>query len=362
MWFNSENTSEILHFYKIRKLFKEYRNLHNKRFYENWITYDKLLGDESVLLERLDLELDSRREAIERNQTFFDNVVTFNEHSQLPNKIDDQMISTPIELLDRLTSMLKQIVREWTEFGKNERIQNEIFIKQLNELFPDKNIRHKIEILIPGCGLGRLNYDIHQNGYSVEGNEISLFCLLISNLLLNSSEKYIICPYATQFSNVMDINQTIKCFVFPEKPEMVSSSERNDERMGRFSMVAGDFLHVYAKNHDEYYNCIVTNFFIDTGKNIVEYIRTFHQILKEDGWWLNFGPLLYHYENDGNKNVNSICLTGENVRLIINKYFEIKKWDYPIESSYTNNDDMMLTYRYKCINIVCKKRVLTDNH
>ena len=49
-----------------------------------------------------------------------------------------------------------------------------------------------------------------------------------------------------------------------------------------FSMVAGDFLEVYA--NDEYYSsldCVVTCFFIDCAHNIVEFIELIHRILKE---------------------------------------------------------------------------------
>lgn len=63
-------------------------------------------------------------------------------------------------------------------------------------------------------------------------------------------------------------------------------------------MVAGDFVEVYGEEqHIEKWDCIVTCFFIDTAKNILEYIEIFHRILKPGGLWINIGPLLYHYEN-----------------------------------------------------------------
>ena len=40
---------------------------------------------------------------------------------------------------------------------------------------------------------------------------------------------------------------------------------------------------------------MATIFFIDTAHNIIEYIKTIYNILKEDGVWINIGPLLYHY-------------------------------------------------------------------
>ena len=35
------------------------------------------------------------------------------------------------------------------------------------------NNKNKSEILVPGCGLGRLVYELYSRGYQVEGNEFS---------------------------------------------------------------------------------------------------------------------------------------------------------------------------------------------
>ena len=42
-----------------------------------------------------------------------------------------------------------------------------------------------------------------------------------------------------------------------------------------------------------YFN--IFSFFIDTANNIISYIETIYNLLKKDGLWVNFGPLLYHY-------------------------------------------------------------------
>jgi carnosine N-methyltransferase len=57
------------------------------------------------------------------------------------------------------------------------------------------------------------------------------------------------------------------------------------------------------------FDCVVTCFFIDTAKNIVQYLEIIYDLLKPGGYWINFGmtdcpnckinlrtgPLLYHY-------------------------------------------------------------------
>lgn len=42
-------------------------------------------------------------------------------------------------------------------------------------------------MLIPGCGLGRLAWDVAKAGHIAEGNEFSYFMLLTSNFVFNQS-------------------------------------------------------------------------------------------------------------------------------------------------------------------------------
>lgn len=43
----------------------------------------------------------------------------------------------------------------------------------------------KINVLVPGAGLGRLAYEIAKRGYTCQGNEFSLFMLFASYFVLN---------------------------------------------------------------------------------------------------------------------------------------------------------------------------------
>ena len=57
-------------------------------------------------------------------------------------------------------------------------------------------------------------------------------------------------------------------------------------------LIEGDFTTVLS-TQDGYYDVIVTHFFIDTARNLMSYLDTIHRLLKRDGYWVNFGPLLY---------------------------------------------------------------------
>ena len=43
-------------------------------------------------------------------------------------------------------------------------------------------------------------------------------------------------------------------------------------------------------------DAVLTCFFLDTAKNIFQYIETIAACLKPGGCWINLGPLLYHFE------------------------------------------------------------------
>ena len=70
-------------------------------------------------------------------------------------------------------------------------------------------------------------------------------------------------------------------------------------------MCAGEFLESYETQENEW-DCVLTCFFIDTAPVVFEfplfsffdrsYIEVIHKILKPGGYWINLGPLLYHWQ------------------------------------------------------------------
>ena len=66
----------------------------------------------------------------------------------------------------------------------------------------------------------------------------------------------------------------------------------------------------------------MTSYFIDTGKNVLEYLEAIHSTLKSGGIWINLGPLTYHYTNVQGE--ISIELSLEEVQFAVEKIgFEI---------------------------------------
>lgn len=72
-----------------------------------------------------------------------------------------------------------------------------------------------------------------------------------------------------------------------------------------FSMCAGEFVDSYSEQESEW-DCVLTCFFVDTAPVVFEcvqrggvmcrYVELIYKILKPGGYWINLGPLLYHWQ------------------------------------------------------------------
>ncbi|PCH37437.1 N2227-domain-containing protein [Wolfiporia cocos MD-104 SS10] len=253
--------------------------------------------------------------------------------------------------MDKLRSTLKQFVRDWSEEGKSERElsygpMRDALLQHFADIPPEE--RGNFRVLVPGAGLGRLAWDVAKLGFACQGNEFSHYMLLSSYFILNRTDeigKHTIYPYVHSFSNLPSNTAMLRPITVPD---VLPSSLPPGSN---FSLVAGDFEEIYGaeNNEDEpqagTWDAIMTCFFIDTAKNIVNYLRIIHRILAPGGVWINCGPLLWHFENNST-NDPSIELNLEEVKALARKIgFEISN-KRTIDTTYTNNTQSMLGYTY----------------
>ncbi|RIB25886.1 hypothetical protein C2G38_2012776 [Gigaspora rosea] len=257
--------------------------------------------------------------------------------------------------MDKLRSTIKQFVREWAAEGQEERdAAYKPLLEALIEFFKDvpAEERSSIRVLVPGAGLGRLAFDVVKQGFSCQGNEFSFYMLLASHFILNRIERihqYEIYPFVHSFSNIVSSEDQLRPIYIPDVlPSSIPSGVS-------FSMVAGDFVEVYGdEQYNDQWDCIVTCFFIDTAKNILEYIEIFHRILRPGGLWINLGPLLYHYENSPDE--MSIELSLEQVKTVVKDFGFQFLTEKTIHTTYTSNPKGMLKYLYECAFWTCVKQ------
>lgn len=123
---------------------------------------------------------------------------------------------------DRLRSTLRQIVRDWSKEGAAEReIAYGPILETLDRLVEGLSEEEKSEyhVLVPGAGLGRLQFEICKRKMSAQGNECSIYMLMVSNYLLNhttSPLQHVIYPWVHSMTNVRNMQDLLQPVQVPD--------------------------------------------------------------------------------------------------------------------------------------------------
>lgn len=350
---------------KIVRAFKAYAE-HAEWEVSRWErNYDRLPDRHKALLSHHPAKCERARQCIKSNDHFIRSMLTAfdSENGPVPSHLADanQAAScggkkaeqvTPAEM-DKVHYVLKNLMRDWSEDGAVERAQS--YGRVLDEIknvfadWPDKDDSPP-RILVPGAGLGRLCLDIASLGFEVQGNEFSYFMLLCSSFMLNhtvEANQWTIFPWVHNSNNNVADGDQLRPVPVPEvNPcSMVP-------RPGLLSMCAGDFVEVYSSpDMQQGFDCIATNFFIDTAHNIIEYLEIIAGCLKEGGYWINLGPLLYHWADShlyvGDDEM-SVEISLEDVKSIAASVGLRCVRDEFVKAAYTSNQRSLYQTVYKC--------------
>ena len=344
------------------------------------------------------------RDAEVRNQFFLDCVL---RHAELSTSQETLQKDTGKERswasdhhMDKVKSIFKSLVRDWSEEGALERavaydpIING-FMKHLpcqsddgSSSPPPPPPPPPPRVVVPGAGLGRLALELCSKGYAVQGNEFSLQMLLPSDFILNGGcspdQSFSIYPYLTETTNVRSYKDLVKPVLVPDiDPVRMLIGDGSDNkgedqvssRMPDFSMAAGDFISIYNCEQERgKWDGVASCFFLDTASIVVEYLQTIHSMLKDGGLLINFGPLLWHFSTTpmrpgetqesyshrlsslDPRYLESIDLTYEDVKHVLDRVgFDIIEESNHI-AYYTANPHSLKKNEYTCVYFVAKKR------
>lgn len=141
---------------------------------------------------------------IEHANNIFENVYCNDNTSH-----SETEVGTLSEGLDKVQSVFKQLMRDWSSLGAEERGQcYGPIIEEIEAQYPiDKYDRNNLYVLVPGAGLGRLAFEIANRGFACQGNEFNLFMLIVSFYVLNhckSLDMFTIYPWIHQYCNNLE--------------------------------------------------------------------------------------------------------------------------------------------------------------
>ncbi|KAL4814375.1 N2227-like protein-domain-containing protein [Aspergillus spinulosporus] len=184
---------------------------------------------------------------------------------------------------------MKHFVRDWSDEGLFEREGAfKCILDYLSGIDRGEEGR-PVSVLVPGAGAGRLGYEIDAlGGFEVTINEWSAYMNLIYRyaVQIDAPDSLIYHPYIDWWSHHATTSDMQRGVSFPDIIPRPSSKPS-------VVMIEGDFTTVFQESDSSTFDIIVTLFFIDTARNLVNYLETIHRLLKPGGRWINLGPLLY---------------------------------------------------------------------
>ena len=213
-----------------------------------------------------------------------------------PATVPEAPLRSSAEHFHKVKITLAMLVRDWSQEGLLER--EHVYGPLLAEL--DKHLpvtdanRNMQRVLVPGCGLGRLAFDIAARGYATQGNDASYFMLFSSNFILNSVTAPLsltLYPWLHDTGNHFKPGDMLRPVAVPD---IAPSDILSTNPQLNLSMTSGDFLELYGTGEGTW-DAVVTCFFLDTAPVALEYVTTIHRLLRPGGVWINLGPLLYHW-------------------------------------------------------------------
>ncbi|KAH8064205.1 carnosine N-methyltransferase [Aureococcus anophagefferens] len=270
----------------------------------------------------------------------------------------------------KVRSTLHSCARDWSDEGAAERAAcYGPLVDELRARLPvDDGNRNRQRILVPGAGLARLVLEVAAAGYGAQGNEFSYHMLLVSNFILNSHldpRSVALYPYVDQPSNVKQSGDRLRAVRIPDvSPDALLHGAPPCDAPVDFSMAAGEFLEVYRGQDGEWAG-VLSCFFVDTAPVALEYVDAIFDLLEPGGYWINLGPLLYHWvpsssadlEGAGmdDRYAQSIELSWEELKHAIEaRGFELlnEEWRH---CTYTANARSMMNTDYECIFFTARK-------
>ena len=224
---DSKSSSEYEHMKRVVQTMKNYQddmiNQHIKKqmtLLSNSPLKRKNLYTEVGLLEYVDNLVN----CIDANQKVLNEILNSAE-LEIEGEEDKNIPQTLKIDHMRLNDCLAQIVREWSTEGESDRKCFQLVQEELRSYFPETEDRQDICILVPGCGLARLPYELALDGFKVLANEQDYFQLATASFIMNHCSRvdsYRIYPCLHDLRNRINTKAVTTPIPFPGNNNSIS--------------------------------------------------------------------------------------------------------------------------------------------
>mmetsp|Transcript_12381 Transcript_12381/g.22129 ORF Transcript_12381/g.22129 Transcript_12381/m.22129 type:complete len:421 (+) Transcript_12381:52-1314(+) len=377
---NTEELEEIKHFLEVATSFQEYSIYAGREIYRRKSHLEKLSSEHKARLpQKTFRKIEALQAALIVNQRFLSTIVEnqqgFGPCPIPPFQVDPSgRVQTSGANQSKMRTTLQMCVRDWSAEGAIERDATYgPILEELQARLPavgGADGPNRRRVLCPGVGLGRLALEIVARGYACQGNEFSYQMLMASNYLLNSVEtagSHAIFPFIENPNNSVQIKDMLRKITIPDKtPNEILADIAQKLPEGEFpdfSMTAGEFLEIYGDQVAEW-DALVTCFFVDTAVIPMDYCEAIWRLLKPGGYWINLGPLLYHWAGARGEDLGpdldvrytrSVELSWEELSHVIGGYgFQILQTGFR-ELTYTGDPRSMMRTVYNALFFTAQK-------
>lgn len=180
------------------------------------------------------------------------------------------------------------LIRDWSN-NKNSEQELEAIVLPLKEEITKYSMKDKIA-LVPGCGLGRISYELSDIFKQIYSFDISL---TMSDMLTEIQTKRKLLK-TLNTKNALAEKDKFKEYDIDLKSIFQKNKHKNIKRVLNF---VGDSKNIPLANNSV---DIIISFYFSDVIPLNEYIEEFYRVLKKGGVFVHFGPLVYHF-NDTSK-------------------------------------------------------------
>jgi SAM-dependent methyltransferase len=166
-------------------------------------------------------------------------------------------VTNQLDSYDSATQIWAHLVRDWTIEGQKIR---HIIYDWCYDQMEIYSFKSGSSVLVPGAGMGRLDYDLSQRGYHVEANELSPSMAAAASSVLRNETYGIFHPYVLDaMSNEVDSKQRFGSVSFPD----TSINGFSAEVPGSLSYTVGSFVgendDYYQRQRAGYFDAVVSS-------------------------------------------------------------------------------------------------------